>query len=612
MSWSAAVPGGAPPYAQAPYQQPYAQRPPYQPSPYGQPYQQGYGSGPPRQPPSTRSGSSAYPPKRKGNPVITRYAPPAGYQPQQPPPNGPPGYGQPGYPAQGYQVPQSYPPQGFQPPAYPQQQPWQPQNWQQTSPQGYAPQGYSQPPQGWQAPTQTYGPQAYPPPAQPAQPAPGPMDSSSAQWQQPQPHSYPPYGVVPQDPGLTPTPSHASPAQGPRPPKRKNRQESRNASVTASEPPESHRLYQTDAYAIDLGMDDWDQADFEGAIWPKANDPIDTDLSLGIINWHPANQVTRALPSSFEAAEEIGAHPPPPKIGNRDSVSEYFTCENSHEAFLNVRQTADWDHVKSDCIFYEFSDNDKNVINLEEVVAFRDRPDLPLDDPEPQEEALDPGVDRDGDWNVMDNLEQALASSEHASIGHKTMSPRDSATGSRPPPNRDQAQEDLLAALGVTGSPKPIKPMSVPTSENAEHTSPTGFVDHAEIFDQTSNSPRPRYSNGFRSNPPPRPPPPPEPIRSPSPDPWSMNGVERKPSPARSDRSQHTAAGSDFHVDDNDPFSVNAAEPPNPRLLRSESSAGRKRSYDESENQGDAKHRQEDDYTPRMKRKQPRVAAAYA
>lgn len=60
-------------------------------------------------------------------------------------------------------------------------------------------------------------------------------------------------------------------------------------------------------------------------------------------------------------------------------------------------------------------------------------------------------------------------------------------------------------------------------------------------------------------------------------------------------------------MEDNDPFNPNSAEPQKPRLYRADSSAGRKRSYEEAE----FPQRQEDDYAKRFKRKQPRVAAAY-
>lgn len=192
-----------------------------------------------------------------------------------------------------------------------------------------------------------------------------------------------------------------------------------------------------------LGWDDWD-FDFEGAIWPKANEPVDQNLSLGVIIWRPAKQVTRCLPAFFKQAEEQALKAPAPKLGNGESVSEYFSLENAHQAFLDIRQTDDWHKIKNDPVFVVFpEDKDMELITLEECIAKRDRPDEPFEEPKVSEDE----EMHDSNWNVMDNLEQAL-SGEH-----------DNSKRSRPEPSKapkpNQEQEDILARLGVTGSPKP-------------------------------------------------------------------------------------------------------------------------------------------------------------
>ena len=119
------------------------------------------------------------------------------------------------------------------------------------------------------------------------------------------------------------------------------------------------------------------------------------------------------------------------------------------------------------------------------------------------------------------------------------------------------------------------------------------------------------------------PPPLPEPEHSPSCDPWKVDQPLNRAnghasydgthdSPARSEGSNRTLAGSDFEME-NKTNATNGADkirPTEPRLQRTESSASRKRSYDETD-QEDGKLRQSDDYTPRLKRRQPQVAAAY-
>lgn len=111
----------------------------------------------------------------------------------------------------------------------------------------------------------------------------------------------------------------------------------------------------------------------------------------------------------------------------------------------------------------------------------------------------------------------------------------------------------------------------------------------------------------------PLPPPPPLKMeRSPSPlDPWGVgdhNGT--RASPARSSGSQHTIAGSDFGGRDYDIGKVE--NQPQPKSIRTDSSSSRKRSYEDAEaDANDARIKQLDDMTPRLKRRQPRVEAAY-
>jgi hypothetical protein len=194
-----------------------------------------------------------------------------------------------------------------------------------------------------------------------------------------------------------------------------------------------------------LAWDDWD-FDFEGAIWPKSNEPVDPNLSLGVIIWHPAKQVTRALPSTFEEAEEQALKPAPEKLDNGESVSVYFMHENSHEAFLDVRQTDEWDNIRDDPIFVVFTDEDiqQNLVSLEDCIAQRDRPDQTFTSLQEDDDEEMP----DASWSVMDHLEQVLSTTKGTPIP---------SAGERQeivPPQ--SSQEDILAQLGVTGAPKPI------------------------------------------------------------------------------------------------------------------------------------------------------------
>ncbi|KAH4002268.1 hypothetical protein HBI26_058120 [Parastagonospora nodorum] len=652
MSWSGPM-AGVTPYPPQPYtnvQPGYGQQPPFQ---YGQ--QPGYGQyppGPPFQAPCPpQRPPNIQPPKKKGNPIITRYPPPPGYrgpaQTQGPfgtnqypnqyqPPQ--PGFGQTapppsGYPNQGYAAPptpQGYTPQGYGPPHqpnYPQQPYPQAQNPQWPQP------GY---PQNQAYPQSHPGPQGYAPPASgypgyPHQPA--PIDPNANQqafgqapgWPAPNGqaqylpvHQYNAYSGPTQaitqgyDPNATPTPTSVQMATAPAP-------------HVSSQPPSAIEESKAgERPQLFLAWDDWD-FDFEGAIWPKSNEPVDPNLSLGVIIWHPAKQVTRALPSTFDQAEDQALKPAPEKLDNGESVSVYFMAENSHEAFLDVRQTDDWENIKDDPIFVVFSDEDmeQNLVSLEDCIAQRDRPD--------EETIVHQGDDDeempDASWSVMDHLEQVLSTNKGAS--------RSRSSGPQPSPPSHDAQEDILAKLGVTGAPKPPTegseqppfPMahepqgSVPGKHEPAPLLPSGLPlppTRSQSFggprDHESRRPPARpygslsATNGYRQPVPPPPPPPPAPQRY---SPWNQahtgGGFDSsRGSPAPSEGSNHTMAGSDFEPDK--PV-IKEDGSDGPTLTRSGSSFSRKRSYEDADH-GDEKLRQQDDYTKRKRRSQ--VESAYS
>jgi hypothetical protein len=411
---------------------------------------------------------------------------------------------------------------------------------------------------------------------------------------------------------------------------------------------------------LNLAWDDWD-FDFEGAIWPKSNEPVDPALSLGVIIWHPAKQVTRALPSTFAEAEEDALKPTPEKLDNGDSVSMYFTAENSHEAFLNVRQTDEWETIKDDPVFVVFTDEEmqNNLVSLEDCIAQRDRSD------EYQEYAQQDGdlEMRDAQWDIMDNLEQALNTTngtarsmavkqeaveqeaveqeavEQEAVEQEAVEQEaveQEAVKQEPVSPPQLSQDDILARLGVTGAPKPPSDelMAVPFSAS-DVKPPVPLLEKASAAPHVPNMPEPlplpqrtqsfagHRNNGYGPAPPrpygsmssamSRPPPPPPPPIEQRYDPWNApqrngHGLDgSRGSPALSERSNGTMAGSDFEPD-----------PPNngaqqggsttPSLHRSDSSFSRKRSYEDTDHEHE-RIRQQEDQSKRKKRSQ--VDAAY-
>ena len=254
------------------------------------------------------------------------------------------------------------------------------------------------------------------------------------------------------DPNATPTPATAHLVSAP---------------PTSSYPPASasHDNATGQKPELYLAWDDWD-FDFEGAIWPKSNEPVDPNLSLGVIIWHPAKQMTRALPATFEEAEEQSLRPTPEKLGNGESVSIYFAAENSHEAFLDVRQTDEWEYIKDDAAFVVFTDEEMrhNLVPIEDCIAQRDR----LDEPVELDAKVEDAEMREADWSVMDNLEQALSASGEE--------PKPSNQARESESAKPQTQEDILASLGVTGLPKPVSGELMPFPMPAQEVRPSGLL----------------------------------------------------------------------------------------------------------------------------------------
>ncbi|KAF9739671.1 hypothetical protein PMIN06_012720 [Paraphaeosphaeria minitans] len=634
--WNGAATGAAP-FQQPQYANGYSYQKPYtkqQASQYGQKtaYNQ-YQSGFPPQPGAPPQHPKSFPSKKKGNPIITRYPPPPGYRgPAQS--KGPfgtvqfptPQQGFPPYPKQPHQGPgpaQRYPSPRYRPPqSYPSQQGYQQaQNYQRLSQNHQWPsQNYPHQTSVSQSPShpvsqhdsrQQTGYQSYPNPPHPINTN-KPAWHNTQRWQEaPSSTTYPPanqynaYSVSPTnsqptiDPNATPTPSSEMPTTA-------------QPTPADTQPPSATSETVSDQKApLFLGWDVWD-FDFDGAIWPKANEPVDPDLSLGVITWRPAKQVTRALPATFEDAEEQSLRPPAEKLGNGESVSLYFTAENSYEAFLDVRKMDDWYNIKDDPAFVVFTDEEmeQNLISIEDCISLRDRPD-----------ELVPEVVKKGDqdmndpsWNVMDNLEQAL-SGDMEDV--KVSTP----PGSCGNASRDQVQEDILAKLGVTGSPKTPSDQAVPVSLLRDDRLPASlppkppappsanmpprpdvgthkaqsYSGHRNLMYGTTG-PRPYESMSSATS-----------QQSPSAQPYGLTNSWASILPTHQIGSSHSEASN--MADSGIEEAVHQIEKIFiPQLKRNHSSFARKRSYEDT-HQENGETRQQDDHTKRKRRFQ--VDAAY-
>ncbi|KAI7717293.1 hypothetical protein KC353_g4684 [Hortaea werneckii] len=393
--------------------------------------------------------------KPRSNPVITRYPPPPGYQ-------GPTQHWTP-YGSQEWQnaaqttgyTQQSHTPGTYQPPL------WQPGYQAQSYPQpGYPPsQGYFPPNATYQAPQQ-----AWPVPTS-ASPTP-----SVESWQPPpsipakRRHSSTPYPNSRQQ-SIGPVDGNGDPL-----------------------PP----LYASSADDEDL------EDDFDGeCYYARHPEEINPDLSLGLIEWHPPLPTNVPPPATFAEAELEAVAPRTPRPDYEDSVSDYYAKDRREEALLSIRQTAEWEEAKNDLIYREFPAICEQIVSLCDLYRnWRNRPDpdwwtsrprysltpspAPSREQTPAEtRSSDHGLGITHDTNAhvqpvtsetLNNLQRTFSShgSRKGHSRHGSASGRHSRATSisssqagekitRPKPLaplRDERQEDILAALGVTGSPQ--------------------------------------------------------------------------------------------------------------------------------------------------------------
>jgi len=170
---------------------------------------------------------------------------------------------------------------------------------------------------------------------------------------------------------------------------------------------------------------------------------------------------------------------------------------------------------------------------------------------------------------------------------------------------RDNAQEDILAQLGVTGSAKPVFAVPSPAHMALPERLPTDVIVNISM---------PMHIPGPPHIPPPPPPPMEQYAAVEPPDamnPWKTgfghDGCRDSP---KSEASQHTLAGSDFQCEEtNGGFEKDEEAFGSPQ--RNDNLKTRKRSRSDSAERDDGVRRQKDDISSRLRKRQPKVAAAY-
>ncbi|KAK0357171.1 hypothetical protein LTR91_003522 [Friedmanniomyces endolithicus] len=584
---------------------------------YPSSHQQGFGQAYSGPPPAK---------KPKSNPVITYYPPPPGYQgPAQPQP-------QTSYPwLQPQPQPQPQPPYPWLQPQL-QTQPKPPHPWLQ--PQPHESGGWAQP-----------GHQSYPQHAYTT-----PQAHQQPQWSHqqlqayvqnglPSGHGYYPYSPaypLLSDSWENPTcvlqsaPPQQWKAPLPPPPPAMTGNESRYSQAPL---PHATKVY--------IGLKDWNAGmmppphpstsgpddpdeDFDYNHFARHPEDVDPNFSLGWLYWQAPLPTRVPLPATFDEAELLAeasikaeSHINP-ETYDEYSISDYCTKSRDLESRPNMLETSARDNDSLHKIFPAVC---AEMLSKGELMErYRERPDrverersadaMEIDGHNSASTSIK-REDSADEGDILSNLEQALhaADGSHdrqatvgsAHSGAASMSVTAGNRSTRPKPLasiRDHAQDQVLAALGVTGLPKTVFPNPGPAlgkaftpssredgSTAAIHRPGSGATDCWFLRPPPSSPPHTRRLPGLEYD-------------------RRRNGhSSERP---RSSSSQHTSAGSDFQTEIADPDAT-----PRPRSSRTN---GRKRSHGETENDGSDTRRWRDndeDKTPRQRSKHPRMDAAY-
>lgn len=355
----------------------------------------------------------------------------------------------------------------------------------------------------------------------------------------------------------------------------------------------------------------------------------------------PVSLIGMPLPANFVVADALYPIPPPaPKTEGR-CQSKYLRDVTSDMFCENIQVSKYWKDHKDDTAFLDRPDID-NVVSVDEIRAQlkeRRTNGEANDDPIRQARSVSRSsiALRKDSVDARSRLEQlelekaetlakiAAKEKQRALKRGKQASPLSSAAGGTLSDGQtivkeeqitagpsaisgkvvscQQNTEDVLAALGVTGAPKPVTATnggyngSMPNHNGARPCSVRPLGDFHNIGTLS-------YSPDHGP-----PPPPPPLIWQPS----FSNGADGSPSSAVSGSMNGHAFSTDGVEPGNGYYNSRTdAEVLSPHYSQS---SIRKRSYnrrDSSSSDGDTPaRRQEDDVTPKLKRRQPTVAAAY-
>ena len=188
---------------------------------------------------------------------------------------------------------------------------------------------------------------------------------------------------------------------------------------------------------------------------PSSTTLTDEIILTGRVSFH---LIKRPLPSNFVVADAIAPF-------EASSVEDLGLCESKYwpkgvlsKLYQHVRDTSDWDDLLNDPIFLSIPD-ESEIIPIEDLTSLYNQSHCG-DGNEQLEERVQEVVEevkspQDGEdtGDVMDSLEHALSEGRRKQPDAKcttTDTPKE-------PVNPRTDTEELLASLGVTGAPKPVR-----------------------------------------------------------------------------------------------------------------------------------------------------------
>ena len=360
---------------------------------------------------------------------------------------------------------------------------------------------------------------------------------------------------------------------------------------------------------------------------------IEDALSIGWIESHSALPTPRPLPSTFSEAELEALAPRPYPLHGDNCISEYFAAEKGEEQLNTVRLSEAWVEIKDDLIFKEFLQLGYDTIRLDMMTQkYRNRVDTKWDRSDSsasishlarasiettghldvnrrrgsrpasrtgsrnghRENSIQhqdqPAIDGGRSNSQAPNYRPSSAASNHSrasSVCSRYSNQRPKALE----PIRDQAQDDILAKLGVTGSPRlvyetPGPAFGPPASARSSRQSSVASVQE-NPFRSTSRAPsepHQRQQDVAFSNP------------------WGSNGNQQQ-------YRQHSGSG---HYDlTSSEFTIMEDPDATPRP-KGDRSQGLKRHYEGDHHDANREKRARDnEATPKQGRKQGRAVENY-